>query len=99
MTLSTYRYKSQRIGPLTDPAAHGAPKAPAFHVEAPSLPGHTFTDKSPVPTGHRCMARHIAARRGDVPRHDGYIARGGDRSSVICGWIGHDHAVRNGGGQ
>ena len=31
------------IGPLTDPDAHGAPGAPAFHVVAPSIPGYGFS--------------------------------------------------------
>src|SRR5215208_300105 len=31
------------IGPLTDPAAHGANPADAFHVVIPSLPGYGFS--------------------------------------------------------
>ena len=31
------------IGPLSDPDAHGAPGAPAFHVVAPSIPGYGFS--------------------------------------------------------
>ena len=38
------------------------------------------------------MAGHIAALMGGVLGYDGYIAQGGDWGSVICGWIGHDHA-------
>ncbi|MCY3829617.1 MAG: epoxide hydrolase, partial [Rhodospirillaceae bacterium] len=87
------------IGPLTDPAAHGAPDAPAFHVVAPSLPGYAFSDKPPAPIGPRRMAGHIAALMGGVLGYDGHIAQGGDWGSVICGWIGHDHAAgeRRGG--
>src|ERR1700746_1559874 len=33
------------IGPLTDPTAHGGRPEDAFHVVAPSLPGHGFSDK------------------------------------------------------
>src|SRR5262245_26870730 len=33
----------QVIGPLTDPAAHGADRADAFHVVIPSLPGYGFS--------------------------------------------------------
>jgi pimeloyl-ACP methyl ester carboxylesterase len=33
------------IGPLTDPAAHGAQAADAFHVVIPSMPGYGFSDK------------------------------------------------------
>jgi epoxide hydrolase len=31
------------IGPLTDPAAHGADRDPAFHLVIPSLPGFAFS--------------------------------------------------------
>ena len=34
------------IGPLTDPTAHGSKAEDAFHVVAPSLPGHGFSDKA-----------------------------------------------------
>src|SRR3954463_16559637 len=33
------------IGPLTDPTAHGADAADAFHLVIPSLPGHGFSAK------------------------------------------------------
>jgi pimeloyl-ACP methyl ester carboxylesterase len=38
------------IGPLTDPTAHGGRPKDAFHVVAPSLPGHGFSEK-PTATG------------------------------------------------
>src|SRR5690348_1667854 len=38
------------IGPLTDPAAHGASAADAFDLVIPSLPGHGFSAK-PTATG------------------------------------------------
>src|SRR3954471_3364952 len=38
------------IGPLTDPTAHGASAADAFHLVIPSLPGHGFSAK-PTTTG------------------------------------------------
>lgn len=79
-------------GPLADPDRHGAPGAPAFHVVAPSLPGYAFSEKPPGPIGPRTMAKHVAALMGDVLGYDSYIAQGGDWGSVICGWIGHDHA-------
>src|ERR1700740_42336 len=34
------------IGPLTDPTAHGGKAEDAFHVIAPSLPGHGFSGKA-----------------------------------------------------
>ena len=82
----------EMIGPLTDPANHGAPDAPAFHVVVPSLPGYAFSAKPAGPIGPRRMAGHLAALMGGVLGYDGYIAQGGDWGSVICGWIGHDHS-------
>ncbi len=79
------------FGPLSDPAAHGAPNAPAFHVVAPSLPGYAFSGKPSGPIGPRTMGRHIAALMSDVLGYRDYIAQGGDWGSVICGWIGHDN--------
>jgi pimeloyl-ACP methyl ester carboxylesterase len=38
------------IGPLTDPTAHGAGAADAFHLVVPSLPGFGFSAK-PTTTG------------------------------------------------
>ena len=38
------------IGPLTDPTAHGANAADAFHVVIPSMPGYGFSGK-PASTG------------------------------------------------
>ena len=37
------------IGPLTDPAAHGADPADAFDVVCPSMPGYGFSDHPPAP--------------------------------------------------
>ena len=39
------------IGPLTDPTAHGASAADAFHLVIPSLPGHGFSASRPPPGG------------------------------------------------
>ena len=89
----------EMLGPLTDPAAHGAPDAPAFHVVAPSLPGYAFSAKPAGPIGPRRMAGHLAALMGGVLGYDGYIAQGGDWGSVICGWIGHDHSGQEHSGQ
>ncbi|MFC8734102.1 epoxide hydrolase family protein [Luteimicrobium sp. NPDC057192] len=40
---STLLEYARVVGPLTDPAAHGAPDAPAFDVVVPSLPGFGFS--------------------------------------------------------
>jgi pimeloyl-ACP methyl ester carboxylesterase len=66
------------IGPLTDPRAHGADPADAFHLVIPSIPGHGF---SPPPResgwGHRRIATafvELMARLG----YERYGVQGGD---------------------
>ena len=39
------------IEPLTNPTAHGASAADAFHLVIPSLPGYGFSGKPPPPGG------------------------------------------------
>jgi microsomal epoxide hydrolase len=80
------------IDPLADPDAHGAPDAPAFHVVVPSLPGYAFSGKPDRPIGPRRMAGHIAALMTDVLGYASYVAQGGDWGSVVCAWLGFDHA-------
>ena len=41
------------IDPLTDPTAHGADSADAFHLVIPSLPGHGFSASRARPAGTR----------------------------------------------
>ncbi|MFY9718688.1 MAG: epoxide hydrolase, partial [Candidatus Cybelea sp.] len=66
------------IGPLTDPAAHGASGSDAFHLVIPSMPGHGF---SPAPTTLGWDPVRIAKawlvlmeRLG----YDRFVAQGGD---------------------
>jgi pimeloyl-ACP methyl ester carboxylesterase len=71
------------IGPLTDPAAHGANAADAFHVVCPSLPGYGFSDK-PTTTGWGVERTATAwaelmARLG----YDRYGAQGGDWGAAV----------------
>ena len=71
------------IGPLTDPDAHGAVGAPAFHVVAPSIPGFGFS--SPMRTDGWSIDR-VASAWSVLMENLGYadfIAQGGDFGSVI----------------
>lgn len=71
------------IGPLTDPAAHGAAGARAFHVVAPSLPGYGFSDK---PTGTGWGVERTAAAWIALMRRLGYarfVAQGGDWGAAV----------------
>jgi pimeloyl-ACP methyl ester carboxylesterase len=84
------------LGPLTDPASYGGDPRDAFHVVAPSVPGHGFS----VPlesTGwnHRRIAHawaELMARLG----YERYGAQGGDTGSVVSPLLGHvdaEHVV------
>jgi epoxide hydrolase len=80
------------IGPLTDPATHGADPADAFHVVCPSLPGYGWSGK-PAKVGWG--VDHIAqawialmARLG----YGRYGAQGGDWGSMVTSSIGRQDA-------
>ncbi|WP_067471064.1 epoxide hydrolase family protein [Nocardia amamiensis] len=84
------------IGPLTDPAAHGAPDAPAFHLVIPSLPGHGFS--GPI-TETGWNDGRIAAALGELMvrlGYDRYGVQGGDHGAFIApalGRIDTEHVV------
>jgi len=76
------------IGPLTDPTAHGGRPEDAFHVVAPSLPGHGFSDK---PTATGWDVPRIANAWIVLMRRLGYtrwVAQGGDWGSLVATAIG-----------
>jgi epoxide hydrolase len=84
------------LGPLTDPASYGGDPQDAFHVVAPSVPGHGFS----VPLesagwNHRRIAHawaELMARLG----YERYGAQGGDTGSVVSPLLGHvdpEHVV------
>jgi pimeloyl-ACP methyl ester carboxylesterase len=76
------------IGPLTDPTAHGASAADAFHLVIPSLPGHGFSAK-PTTTGWD--PPHIARAWAVLMKRLGYnrfVAQGGDWGAAVTQWMG-----------
>jgi epoxide hydrolase len=76
------------IGPLTDPTAHGGKAEDAFHVIAPSLPGHGFSGKA-TETGWgipRIAGAWITLMRR--LGYTGWVAQGGDWGSVVTSAIG-----------
>jgi pimeloyl-ACP methyl ester carboxylesterase len=71
------------IGPLTDPTAHGATEADAFHLVIPSLPGHGFSAK-PATTGWDPV--RIARAWAELMTRLGYtryVAQGGDWGAAV----------------
>jgi pimeloyl-ACP methyl ester carboxylesterase len=76
------------VGPLTDPAAHGRPDAPAFHVVIPSLPGFTFSGPTHE---HGWNADRTAAAWAELMRrlgYDRYGAHGNDTGAIVSPLLG-----------
>jgi pimeloyl-ACP methyl ester carboxylesterase len=76
------------IEPLTDPTAHGASAADAFHLVIPSMPGYGFSGK-PTATGWgpERMGRawaELMTRLG----YTQYVAQGGDWGAFVVDQMG-----------
>jgi pimeloyl-ACP methyl ester carboxylesterase len=71
------------IDPLTNPTAHGASAADAFHLVIPSLPGHGFSGK-PTATGwdpiRIARAWIVLMKRLGYTR---FVAQGGDWGNAV----------------
>jgi pimeloyl-ACP methyl ester carboxylesterase len=76
------------IDPLTDPTAHGARAADAFHLVIPSLPGHGLSAK-PTATGWD-PARIARAWAVLMKRlgYDWFVAQGGDWGAAVTQQMG-----------
>ena len=76
------------IGPLTDPRAHGADPADAFHLVIPSLPGFGFS--GPLPTTGWTDGRVAAALTELMARlgYERYGVQGGDIGAFIAPLMG-----------
>jgi pimeloyl-ACP methyl ester carboxylesterase len=76
------------IEPLTNPTAHGASAADAFHVVIPSLPGHGFSAK-PSETGwdpvRIARAWVVLMKRLG---YDRFVAQGGDWGAAVTQTMG-----------
>ncbi len=76
------------IEPLTNPTAHGASAADAFHLVIPSLPGYGFSAK-PAATGwdppRIARAWHTLMQRLGYTQ---YVAQGGDWGAAVTQTMG-----------
>ena len=82
------------VGPLSDPRAHGADPADAFHVVVPSMPGYGFSGPTTQTGVHVDV---VAAAIADVMRQLGYerfVAQGGDWGALVTRRLGEAHASR-----
>jgi pimeloyl-ACP methyl ester carboxylesterase len=78
----------EAVGPLTDPTAHGASAADAFHLVLPSLPGYGFSGQ-PAELGWN--VGRIARAWAELMRRLGYtryVAQGGDVGASVTDAIG-----------
>jgi microsomal epoxide hydrolase len=76
------------IGPLTDPRAHGADPAEAFHLVVPAIPGYGFSGPTSAPGWN---VRRIAQAWAELMHRLGYErygAQGGDWGSTISRELG-----------
>jgi len=76
------------IDPLTNPTAHGASAADAFHLVIPSMPGYGFSGK-PATTGWG--AERIARAWAELMKrlgYDRYVAQGGDWGGLVVDQMG-----------
>src|ERR687889_2421438 len=73
---------------LTNPTAHGASAADAFHLVIPSMPGYGFSGK---PTRPGWGPEHIARAWAELMKrlgYDRYVAQGGDWGGQIVDQMG-----------
>src|SRR5215216_3752803 len=76
------------IDPLTNPTAHGASAADAFHLVIPSMPGYGFSGKPTAPGwGPERIARAYAELMKRLG-YDRYVATGGDWGAEIVERMG-----------
>jgi pimeloyl-ACP methyl ester carboxylesterase len=76
------------IDPLTNPTAHGASAADAFHLVIPSMPGYGFSGK-PTTTGWDPV--RIASAWIELMKrlgYDRYVAQGGDWGGLVVDQMG-----------
>ncbi len=76
------------VDPLTNPEAHGASAADAFHLVIPSIPGYGFSGR---PTATGWDEAHIARAWVVLMKRLGYsrfVAQGGDWGAIITDMMG-----------
>ncbi|GAB2653028.1 epoxide hydrolase family protein [Kribbella swartbergensis] len=77
------------LGPLTDPASYGGDPRDAFHVVAPSVPGHGFSVPLESAGWNHQRIAHAWAELMRRLGYQRYGAQGGDTGSVVSPLLGH----------
>jgi pimeloyl-ACP methyl ester carboxylesterase len=76
------------LGPLTDPRRYGGDAADAFHVVAPSVPGHGFSVPLQGAGWDHLRIAQAWIELMDRLGYDRYGAQGGDTGSVVSPLVG-----------
>jgi len=76
------------IGPLTNPTAHGADAADAFHLVVPSLPGHGFSAKPTAPGWDPVRIAHAWTELMKRLGYTLFVAQGGDWGAAVTQTMG-----------
>jgi pimeloyl-ACP methyl ester carboxylesterase len=71
------------IEPLTNPTAHGASAADAFHLVIPSLPGYGFSGKPTAPGWNPVSIARTWAALMQRLGYTRYVAQGGDWGNAV----------------
>jgi pimeloyl-ACP methyl ester carboxylesterase len=71
------------IEPLTNPTAHGATAADAFHLVIPSLPGYGFSAKPEKPGWNPVTIARAWATLMQRLGYSSYVAQGGDWGNAV----------------
>ena len=80
------------IGPLSNPAAYGAPAKAAFNVYVPSLPGFGFS--TPLTQAGIDVARTAELWKSlmtEILGHSKFAAHGGDWGALVTAHMAHAH--------
>jgi pimeloyl-ACP methyl ester carboxylesterase len=79
------------VGPLTDPARHGADPADSFDVVVPSLPGFGFSER-PLQRGYLQVNRLWRKLMTEVLGYPWFVAHGVDIGARVTSTLGRFHS-------
>jgi pimeloyl-ACP methyl ester carboxylesterase len=82
------------IGPLSNPAAHGAADEVAYDLIIPSLPGYGFSEPLRTPGIDTLRVAELWVALMVVLGYDRFGAAGGDWGAIITGQLGQHHPDR-----
>jgi pimeloyl-ACP methyl ester carboxylesterase len=82
------------IGPLTDPAAHGADPADAFDVVAPSLPGFAFSSPVNAKAVNFFATADLWVKLMETLGYPRFGTQGGDIGAMVSAQLGHKYPDR-----